>query len=96
MDEKQLFDFEIACPPIVTRKSLQAEQERKRVQRQTACLVAAAFLVELCLLTAALLVWDISMWLSVLCMAYVICSSAGGGILAVFCNVKRREIKWQA
>lgn len=96
MDEKQLFDFEIACPPIVTEKSLMAEQERKRVQRQTACLVAAAFLAELCLLSAALLLRDISAALSVLCAAYVFCSTAGGGILAVFCNVKRREIKWQA
>lgn len=97
MDEKKktVFDFEAEDPPVLTQTMLEAEQERRKLNRQTALVALAGILLEICFLLAALLLRHEYPMPAFICAAYMACSSAGGGILAVVYSAKRRELLCQ-
>jgi len=95
MNEKIIFDFEKVPAPVLTARMLEEEKERRRLQKQTVFLTVAAVFAELCLLLAGLLLKDIYPARAVLCIGYVLCTSAGGGAVAAVFHVKRRDILWQ-
>lgn len=95
MNEKQIFDFEAVPAPVLTARMLREEQERRRLQRQTALLMIGAVFAELCFLLAGLLLKDIYPMAAAACVIYALCSSVGGGAVAAVFHVRRREILWQ-
>lgn len=95
MDEKRIFDFEAVPAPVLTGRMLEEEKERRKLQRQTTLLTVAAVFAELCLLLAGLLLRNVFPTATVICVGYVLCTSAGGGAVAAVFHVKRREMLWQ-
>lgn len=97
MDEKKraVFDFEAEYPPVLTQTMLEAEQERRKLNRQTAVVALSGILLETCFLLTALLLRHEYPILALIFAGYTACSSAGGGILAVVYSAKRRELLCQ-
>lgn len=95
MNEKMIFDFEAAPAPVLTARMLEKERERRRLQRQTTLLVIGAVFAELCLLLTGLLLKEIYPMAAIVCIVYVLFSSAGGGAVAAVFHVRRRDILWQ-
>lgn len=89
------FDFEAERPPALTEAALQAELEKRQLQRQTAALAAAGILLELCVLLAAAVLFRACLPASLLCMAYAAGTTAGGGMLAVICHERKGDFLWQ-
>lgn len=93
--EKMIFDFETAYPPILNQRTLERELERRKIHLQTTLLAVAALFMELSLILAGILLRTEFPVFTAVCFGYVICSSAGGGILAVVFHIKKEEIIWQ-
>jgi hypothetical protein len=92
---KQIYCFDGNQPPAISEKTLQAEIERRKMKRQTALLVLAGMLAEVCLLIAALLLQPVNAALSMIFIAYVCVAMSGGGVIALVFIHKRREFKCQ-
>ena len=85
---KQIYNFEHKEPPALNENTLLAERDKRRLNRQTALLAAAALLFHL---AAALFGYSALDWypgLSLLCFAYVIVSATGCGVIAVMYSRK--------
>lgn len=80
---KWTYDFEGSAPPPLSEASLQAELERRRLQRQTALLALASVLTQIAglLLGVVLLAWQ--PLLAAVCLLYVLVSATGGGVIVV-------------
>lgn len=89
------FDFETERPPVLTEAALQTQLEKRLLQRQMAVLAAAGILSELCFLLAAVFLFRVCLPASLFCMAYVAGTTAGGGMLAVFCHERKGDFIWQ-
>ncbi len=94
-NNRETLDFERECPPMLTCELLEAELERRRLNRQTAILALSGILLESCFLLAALLLRHEFPVLAAACAGYMVCSSTGGGILALVYSAKRRELLCQ-
>lgn len=90
--EKTFFDFETAYPPVLNQRILEQELERRKAHLQTTLLAIAALFMELCLILAGFLLRTEFPVFTAACFGYVICSAAGGGILAIVFHVKKEEI----
>ncbi|HWQ76304.1 MAG TPA: hypothetical protein VN441_13410 [Syntrophomonas sp.] len=91
---KQIYRFNGIQPPAVSEKTLQAEIERRKEQRQIVLLVMAGILAGLCLLITAIVLQPINIILSMICIAYACVSMSGGGVIAIVFAHKRRNFTW--
>lgn len=91
---KQIYRFDGIQPPAVSEKTLRAEIERRKAQKQIMFLALAGVLAELCLLVTALILQSVNIVLSMICIAYVCIAISGGGIIAIIFAHKRGNFTW--
>ena len=82
----QIYNFNMAEPPVLTESMLRAELEKRRLHRQTTMAAVAGILIQLVLLVCAVVLAKEYLLLSVLCVAYVIVSATGGTVVAIIIN----------
>lgn len=82
----RIYNFETKEPPALNESMLRAELEKRRLRRQTTMAAIAGILVHIVILLCALLLAKEYMFLSILCVAYVILSATGGTIIAIIIN----------
>jgi len=81
---KQIYNFESINPPVLNESMLRAELERRQLRRQTTLTAIAGILTQLVVLIVAFLLIEHSLLLAVVCISYVIFSTTGGTIVAIF------------
>lgn len=81
---KQIYNFEANNPPVLNESMLRAELERRQLRRQTTLTAIAGILTQLVVLIVAFLLIEHSLLLAVVCISYVIFSTTGGTIVAIF------------
>lgn len=91
---KQIYRFDGIQPPAISEKTLRTEIERRKIKRQTALLVLAGMLTEICLLITALILQPVNAVLSTIFVAYVWVAMSGGGVIAIVFIHKRRNFTW--
>ena len=91
---KQIYCFNYAQPPAISEKMLRIEIERRKTRLQTALAALAVALFQWCLLVAAVMLYSVNIYLSVVCMSYNVIAVCGAGVIvAVYAN-KRRNDSW--
>ena len=80
---KQIYNFDTKQPPVLNESMLQAELEKRRLQRQTTIATMAGILVQIAILLLALLLSKQYPLLSMLCVVYVIISATGSTVVAI-------------
>ena len=83
---KQIYNFESNQPPVLNESMLKAELTKRQLRRQTAMAAIAGILIQLIMLLCAVLLAKDYIILSILCVAYVIFSTTGGTVIAIFIN----------
>ena len=81
---KQIYNFESHTPPVLNESMLRAELKKRQLRRQTTLTAIAGILTQLVVLIAAFLLLEHSLFLAVVCISYVIFSTTGGTIVAIF------------
>ena len=84
----QIYDFEQHNPPVLNENMLRAELEQRRLRWQTALIAAAGILLLVAAAMLGFLVLEEYPWITALCLAYVLFSATGGGVLAVVVTKK--------
>ena len=82
----RIYNFETKEPPVLTESMLRAELDKRRIRRQTAMAAVAGILIQIVFLLCAVLLAKEYIFLSALCVAYVILSATGGTIIAIIIN----------
>lgn len=85
---KQICRFDQHDPPALNENMLRSELERRRLHWQTALLALAGILLQVVVILFGYSAIDWYPWLSVLCIAYVVVSTTGCGVIAVVCSRK--------
>lgn len=80
---KQLYNFESKNPPPLSESMLRTELAKRQLHRQTTITAIAGILTQVALLLCAFLLADISPFLAVCCIIYVILSATGGTVIAI-------------
>lgn len=78
---KQIYNFEPKLPPVINEKKLQAEMERRRLQRETAALAVSSLLMLFCLFLISIQLYPIVPVLAAACVIYICTAITGGGII---------------
>lgn len=82
----RIYNFEAKEPPVLTESMLRAELVKRRIRRQTAIAAVAGILIQIVFLLCAVLLAKEYIFLSALCVAYVILSATGGTVIAIIIN----------
>lgn len=80
---RQIYDFEVVNPPVLTESMLQEVLERKKLQRQTAAVALAGLLMQLSMLVLGAACYPVSPLLAWMTVGYSIISLSGGGVVAL-------------
>lgn len=86
----QIYRFDCVQPPVLSKKTLYAELERRKMQRQAAILAVAGILVYLCLIVTAIGLYHVNVYLSIICVCYIFIAMWGGVAIAVV-FIKKEE-----
>ena len=89
---KQIYNFEQHIPPVLNENMLRAEVERRKVKAQTMMLAVAALLMQVAVLILSAIVMKMYPWLTVLCLAYVVISTSGAGVVAAVYTKKGGDL----
>jgi len=90
---KQIYNFEQHKPPVLNENMLRAELERRRLRWQTALVAVAGILLLIVTAMLGLLVIEDYPWITAICLAYVLLSATGGGVLAIVVTKKGGTIR---
>ena len=77
-----IYNFNEHTPPVLTERMLRDELERRTLRRQTRLLRIASLLVSLCFLLCGVLLFSEHTVLAIGCLAFVILSLVGNGIIS--------------
>lgn len=89
---KQIYRFDCVRPPVLSEKMLQAEIERRKIQKQTVLLALAGILADWCLVVAAVILQPVSVFLSFACISYACIAVCGSVVIAIVFSQKRRTL----
>lgn len=77
-----IYNFDEHTPPLLNERMLRDELARRTLRRQTRLLRIASLLVSLCFLLCGVLLFSEYTVLSIACLAFVIFSLVGNGIIS--------------
>ena len=89
---RQIYHFESAQPPHLSAARLEELGRKRRLRRRIALISASAWLTELCLIAAAVLLRPLSLALSVACVALSGLLLSGAAAVAVIFYFRRDTI----
>ena len=82
----QIYNFEAKEPPVLNESMLKTELAKRQLRRQTTMAAIAGILSQIVFLLCAFLLVDVSPFLALCCIAYVIFSATGGTVIAILMN----------
>lgn len=83
---KQIYNFDAKEPPVLNESMLKTELAKRQLRRQTTMAAIAGILTQIVLLLCSFLLANISLFLALCCVGYVILSATGGTIIAILIN----------
>lgn len=80
---KTIYNFEAHTPPTLTETMLQARLEARKKHLQTLLVLLSGVLMQVAIVLLGVLAAPHSSVFALLCLVYVLISTAGGGVITV-------------
>lgn len=80
---KTIYNFEAHTPPTLNEAMLQARLEARKKHLQTLLVLLSGVLMQVVIVLLAALIAPRHPLLTLMCLGYVLISTAGGGVIAV-------------
>ena len=80
---KQIYDFEVAAPPILNERILREKAKKRETHRLTLILPVSVVLFQVALLLFGIMTFDVYPVVMLVSLCHIILSAAGSGAIAV-------------